>query len=178
MNIEDLSGCIRTYEQQLAILENLEIKIAEKWGIDSHISDINYDGTIRESIIFYQDVHEECELVRDYHAEFSSYFHYLKDDFSVKHLELDTFINLCNYCHTTGGLSYTNKSNTYYQKILNCGKNNVIPALIKYINFGWVVFSLLHDISNNDLSDFPKEHAGYLDKVKEYWLNWAKVKGY
>jgi len=178
MNLEDLADCIVTDEQSLLQLEQLEAKIATKFNIDGYIEEINYHGTIRENLIFILADQDEDELVDDWHQQFDWYLYYIEENLPSEYLNLHIFIQLCNYHHDCKYKSLVDTKNTHYQSILQCGENNVIIPLIKYIDFGWVVFRLLADISNNDMSDFPIEHSGKFDKVKKYWLNWAKDKGY
>ena len=180
MNIEDLSDCYVTFEQHLAKLEEIENILAKRWSLDGYIEDINYHGTIREHIIYVMDKghHDEDDVVKEWNQHFSWYMTECKYEFLEKYIELHVFVNLVNYAEQSSVLSYVNKTNIHYLNILNSGKLNVIPALLKYIGFAWVVFILLHDISGNDMSDFPQEHAGMLDEVTEYWLNWGKKQGY
>ncbi len=172
VNVEDITKCMVTYDQTLAKLEEIEAKLAKRWNLTGYIEDLDYHGTIRENLIYILDDKEEDELVQDWNQQFSSYYHWLKDDYQDKYIELFIFMELCHYKIETFGLSFIKRANSHYQNILHCGKFNPIIPLIKYLNFGWVVFSLLSDIVNNDWLDFPREHAGKFDKVKEYWLNW------
>ncbi len=180
MNIEDLSDCFVTNEQHLAKLNKIEAVLAKRWGLDGYIEEIDYHGTIQEHIIYVMDKwhHDEDDVVKNWNGDFSWYIFECRDYNIKKYIELTTFINLVNYSEETAGKSCIDIKNNHYLKILNSGKLNVIPALLKYINFNWIVFRLLSVISDNDMSDFPEEYAGYIDKVKEYWLNWGKNKGY
>ena len=181
MNLEDFPPeCFKTDAQSLAELEALEIKIAENLGITDYIEDLNYTGTLRESLLFHiYDIVEEDNLIRDWNQRFSWYYAcYLKEDHPKEYIELKIFIQLCHYNQDCRFKSMVDKTNIHYQNILNCGKWNGINPLIKYISFGWVVFSLLADISNNNYIDFQDWWSGDLNKVTEYWLNWAKKNGY
>lgn len=90
----------------------------------------------------------------------------------IKHLEA--------YEDKTGGLSFTKRNNIDYLAILALGQY-AIPTLIDNIDFGWVVYSLLFEITkNNNIKTpvFPIEYSGKFDKVRNYWLNWGKDNGY
>ena len=182
LTFQDLidAGCMKTYEQSLAELEELEAKIAKNLNITGYIEDLDYHGTIRESILYKLCVYEpnEDELIRDWNQQFSWYYHTCKEEFEGEYIKLRTLMELCHYTRDCSVFSFIKTQNEHYQKIINSGKFDVIPVLLNYIGFGWVVFCLLSDISNNNMVGFNDEYAGMYDKVKEYWLNWGKEKGY
>ena len=183
MNIEDLKDCMVTSDQVRQKLEEIESKLAIKLGFNGYISGLDVDGTIREYLIYKDCANylNEDDLVTDWQQTLASHLNDLEEEFPEKLTEFTVFVNLCHYDIKYMMMSFPIKKNEFYQNILNIGEK-AIPALLKYINyFHWWAYSLLNDItktSNIQLPEFPKESAGKVYEVRDYWVKWGKSVGY
>jgi len=171
MNMDDIKNCIISFEDTCKSLEEIENKLAKRLNIiDCNIREKLIDLNLNNELI-------EDELTEDWHQTYASYLDWLSYN---KYVETRIYECLCCYDYETGGLSFTKRDNKYYQEILTFNHEAIIP-LLKNIEFNWVVFSLLFEITKNcklQVPEFPKESAGYLDKVTKYWIDFGIKNNY
>jgi hypothetical protein len=106
----------------------------------------------------------------------------------------EEFVELIKqYSYETSFMSYVDRTNKHYQKLIQAGPEAIPWALERLKdsvgrdegelmdpdNDPWMLLDIISTLTNGECpGEIPHQFYGMLTKIREYYLDWGKAQGY